>query len=327
MKDTGSQAQSHEIWCDYLRCIAMSMVIALHASGLWLTGPMSSVDWRIANAVNSACRPSVPFFFMISGYLLCRSKPMSFPAYARKRITRIALAFFIATGFALIYRIFTGEHLGVASSWEWISTPQFYHLWFFYTIAFVYVGLWIMRPNGVNPVTGTIACFAVIFILDRRGESFAAFLLYAMAGYFIGIAPRSKRTAMLFVPVGVIMLAIVYAETASISSKAGHLDQTWYRYTSTPVAAASFLLFYSIRNLLSTPPISAIIQHISSASLFIYCAHPFLIDYFIRIHPELIKIGANFGILILVFGSVFFLMAVRYLGKILLPLRPTKIII
>ncbi|UEP18736.1 putative O-acyltransferase [Shewanella phage vB_Sb_QDWS] len=327
MSKNNGETQSHETWCDYLRCIAMTMVIALHASGLWLIGSMSSVDWRIANAVNSACRPSVPIFFMLSGYLLCRGKPMSFLTYARKRIARIAPAFFLATGFALIYRQFyIGEHLSIASAWQWIYIPQFYHLWFFYTIAFVYVALWVVKPNAIRPITGSIVCFALIFAMDWRGESFAAFLFYALAGYFLGTAPRSRRAPMLFIPAAVIMLAIVYAETASASNQAGHLDQTWYRYTSLPVVTASFLLFYSARNMLSTLSASAIVERVSFASLFVYCAHPFVIDALTREYPKFTEIGAIFGIPILICGSTILLVIARQLGRTLFSRRSPSLI-
>ncbi|WP_341679035.1 acyltransferase family protein [Niveibacterium sp. SC-1] len=298
-----AEMRRNESWCSLVRVFSMLMVVALHSSGLWLTGSdVTSANWRFANAINSACRPAVPFFFMLSGYLICRGASMPFAVYARKRLWRIGPAFLLATGLALSYRAATGEHLGVSVLWSWITTPQFYHLWFFYPLAFVYVGLWLLRPTAsAEPVPGIFVCFALICILDWRGESFAAFLLYAFAGYFIAATARSRQMSVLATLAGVVMLMWVYVATARVSAAAGHLDQQWYRYTSLPVVAASFLLFFAMRHLLDEIRIPRVVERASAASLLVYCGHPFIIDAISRRFPALVpEIGAPTGIALLV---------------------------
>lgn len=259
----------------------MLMVVALHASGLWLGGDVTSVNWRIANAVNSACRPAVPFFFMMTGYLLYRSVPLPFATYLRKRLWRIVPSFLFFTGFALAYRVGLGEHLGVDAAWQWLIVPSFYHLWFFYAIAFVYVGVWFLRPTKVTPAVGALGCFGLLCYLGWRGESYAAYLLYAVAGYYLGVAQLSGRAAMLTMAIGTVSLAWICVETISVSMMVGHLDQRWYEYASLPVVIASFALFYAARYYMRTVS-HLVMERAAAASLFVYCGHPFIIDALAR---------------------------------------------
>lgn len=54
--------RGNEHWCTNLRTVAMFMVIALHASGLWQYGGINTLNWNMANVINSFSRPAVSFF-------------------------------------------------------------------------------------------------------------------------------------------------------------------------------------------------------------------------------------------------------------------------
>ena len=59
---------SHKIcWIDNLRAVACLMVIVIHTTTWYITGPMAVTGhwWDIANLLNSASRVCVPLFFMI----------------------------------------------------------------------------------------------------------------------------------------------------------------------------------------------------------------------------------------------------------------------
>ena len=58
-------------WIDNLRGIACLMVVMIHTTAWYVTNAasVSTLDWGVANLLNSASRVSVPLFFMISGYL------------------------------------------------------------------------------------------------------------------------------------------------------------------------------------------------------------------------------------------------------------------
>ena len=52
------------------------MVILIHTFGSLVVdhSNVGSMEWTIANLIDSLCRPSVPLFFMISGALLLRKE-------------------------------------------------------------------------------------------------------------------------------------------------------------------------------------------------------------------------------------------------------------
>jgi surface polysaccharide O-acyltransferase-like enzyme len=268
-----------ESWCTNMRTLAMLMVVALHASGLWLYSGMNTLDWSIANAINSFSRPAVPFFFMITGYLLCTSKPLPFIEFMRKRFSRIAPSFIFVTAFALLYRTLKGESIALNVLWQMFYTPQFYHLWFFYAISIVYLGIWLFRPSSNSPVSGAVGCLAL--------ETLSAYIFYAMAGYYIGNIPKYRFAPAASIVVGIACLTFIAMATKKLSFQSGAVNQFWYEYTSIPVVLGSFSLFYGLRYLLDSFKPSKLIEYLSAASLFVYCFHPFIIDAGYAKFPQL----------------------------------------
>ena len=65
------------LWCDLARAIAAALVVLIHVAAKWFEnyGRISAVDWQTANILDSAARLSVPWFFMLSGFLLFQRKP------------------------------------------------------------------------------------------------------------------------------------------------------------------------------------------------------------------------------------------------------------
>jgi len=287
-----------ESWCTNLRTMAMFMVVALHASGLWLFSGMNTFDWNVANAINSFTRPAVPFFFMITGYLLCGSKQLPFVEYMRKRFSRILPSFIFVTVFAIIYRMSTGESFSLSVLWQMFYTPQFYHLWFFYAISIVYLGIWLFRPFSNSPVSGTLGCLALIFIVGGslaqfvagwtiRMETLSAYIFYAMAGFYIGHIPKYRFAPAVSLGVGVACLVFITLATRRLSIQTGATNQFWYEYTSMPVVLGSFALFYGLRHTLDSFKPSTLVENFSAASLFVYCFHPFIIDAGYARFPQL----------------------------------------
>jgi surface polysaccharide O-acyltransferase-like enzyme len=276
----------------------MFMVVALHASGLWFYSGMNTFDWNMANAINSFTRPAVPFFFMITGYLLCGSKQLPFIDYMRKRFSRILPSFIFVTVFAILYRMSKGESFALNVLWQMIYTPQFYHLWFFYAISIVYLGVWLFRPSSNSPVAGALGCLALIFIIGGslaqfvsgwtiRMETLSAYIFYAMAGYYIGRIPKYRFAPSASLVVGIACLVFIALATRKLSLQSGSINQFWYEYTSFPVVVGSFFLFYGLRHVLDSFKPSKAVEYMSSASLFVYCFHPFIIDAGYARYPQL----------------------------------------
>lgn len=308
---------SNETWCTYVRLLAMIMVIALHSLGPWLLNtPIASGEWSAANALDSLSRPSVPLFFMLSGYLLSKGGPLPWVTYFRMRIMRIGPAFLVTTAFAVAYRARHGEQFDSAILWQWLVSPQFYHLWFFYALAFVYVALWVVKPSPISPLSGALCCLGLTILAGGglahfttgyliRYEEFLVYFFYALGGHYVANIRLSKRAAALCFAATVGFVAAIFLLTRGVSLAAGQLDQQYYGYGSVAVVCASFSLFYGLRNLFEGWHAPPTINVLSASSLAIYCGHPFIIDTVMRRVPDLMqRFSVGWGITMLIIASI-----------------------
>ena len=123
-------------WIDNLRGIACLMVVMIHTTTWYVTNAhsVSPVTWDIANVLNSASRVSVPLFFMISGYLFFGERSAQ-----PRHFLRIGLCLLFYSTVALLYiALFTSINVELALK-NLLQKPVFYHLWFFFAIAVIYL--------------------------------------------------------------------------------------------------------------------------------------------------------------------------------------------
>ena len=123
-------------WITNLRGIACMMVVMIHSTSWYITHPhaITLMEWDIANLLNSASRVSVPLFFMISGYLFFGERSAQ-----PRHFWRIGLCIAFYSSLSLLYiALFT--HINVELSLKnLLQKPVFYHLWFFFAIAVIYL--------------------------------------------------------------------------------------------------------------------------------------------------------------------------------------------
>lgn len=94
---------------------------------------VSPVTWDIANVLNSASRVQRAAIFMISGYLFLANAAPAAPFLAY----RLMSDFYSAI--ALLYiALFTSINMELALK-NLLQKPVFYHLWFFFAIAVIYL--------------------------------------------------------------------------------------------------------------------------------------------------------------------------------------------
>ncbi len=98
-------------WADNIRFIAIISVIVVHtaATGVYLFNNVPSIDWWIANVMNSSLRFALPFFFLLSGALNINNDYDAITFY-RKRFFRVFLPFvfwgiLFSLGFWLYYLV------------------------------------------------------------------------------------------------------------------------------------------------------------------------------------------------------------------------------
>lgn len=88
--------QSHIVWLDVIRTVAMLMVIGVHCIDPFYISPTlgSLPEYKHWAAVyGSLLRPSVPLFVMMTGLLLLPIREQSLGVFYKKRIYRV-ISFF-----------------------------------------------------------------------------------------------------------------------------------------------------------------------------------------------------------------------------------------
>ncbi|MCW0144699.1 acyltransferase family protein [Escherichia coli] len=205
-------------WIDNLRGIACLMVVMIHTTTWYVTNAhsVSPVTWDIANVLNSASRVSVPLFFMISGYLFLANAAPS------RAISCVSAYVCFYSAIALLYiALFTSINVELALK-NLLQKPVFYHLWFFFAIAVIYLVSPLIQVKNVggkmllvlmvvigiianpNTVPQKIDGFEWLPInLYINGDTFY-YILYGMLGRAIGMMDTQHKalswvSAVLFV--------------------------------------------------------------------------------------------------------------------------------
>ena len=279
-------------WIDNLRGIACLMVVMIHTTTWYVTNAhsVSPITWDIANILNSASRVSVPLFFMISGYLFFGERSAQL-----RHFLRIGLCLLFYSTVALLYiALFTSINVEISLK-NLLQKPVFYHLWFFFAIAVIYlvspliqvkhVGgkmlLVLMVVIGIianpNTVPQKIDGFEWLPInLYINGDTFY-YILYGMLGRAIGMMdtqhkPLSWMNAALFIA-GVF---IISRGTLYELQWRGNFADTWYLYCGPMVFICAIALLTLVKNTLDTRTVSGL-GLISRHSLGIYGFHALII--------------------------------------------------
>lgn len=261
-------------WIDNLRGIACLMVVMIHTTTWYVTNAhsVSPITWDIANILNSASRVSVPLFFMISGYLFFGERSAQL-----RHFLRIGLCLLFYSTVALLYiALFTSINVEISLK-NLLQKPVFYHLWFFFAIAVIYlvspliqvkhVGgkmlLVLMVVIGIianpNTVPQKIDGFEWLPInLYINGDTFY-YILYGMLGRAIGMMdtqhkPLSWMSAALFIA-GVF---IISRGTLYELQWRGNFADTWYLYCGPMVFICAIALLTLVKNTLDTRTVSGL---------------------------------------------------------------------
>ena len=144
VESSGQQSRVAELDC--VKGIAILMVILIHASDtVFSRNHDFDIEWFLAMVATSLSRVCVPWFVIVSGFLvLNREKTASFRQFYCRRFARILFPFmFWLTVHTLWRHLYEHEHLS-ARQWlvEILQGPVYYHLWFLY----MFVGLYLAAP-------------------------------------------------------------------------------------------------------------------------------------------------------------------------------------
>lgn len=289
------------VWADLTRATAALLVVALHTFGHWLysLGSIPNSAWQIFNWIDSSTRASVPLFFMLSGALLLgREKQWNF---LWRRASRIIppLLFFSVVAFVFTSTL---DRANYVSPWRWITTPAYFHLWFFYKIAALYPIFFIMNPSRIDPRAGFFVSLCGVLVFGGGIEQWKiaaftghevtfAYLLYGFGGYFGSFCRFTRRDAIVCGVVFVACVVWIAIGTSERSFKAHTLDETLYGYVAIPVVIAAFAGFVSLKVLgesvfvKRSAAASRAVRLLSRHSIGIYGLHAFILQFSYLVIP------------------------------------------
>ncbi|MDN8600874.1 acyltransferase [Citrobacter sp. S2-9] len=279
-------------WIDNLRGIACLMVVMIHTTTWYVTNAqsVSPMNWDLANVLNSASRVSVPLFFMISGFLFFGERSAQ-----PRHFLRIALCLLFYSGVALAYiALFTSINAELSLK-NLLQKPVFYHLWFFFAIAVIYLVSPLIQVKNVsgkmllvlmvmigiianpNTVTQKIGGFEWLPInLYINGDT-VYYILYGMLGRAIGMMDTQKR-ALTGISALLCITAVVVISRGTLYELRwrGNFADTWYVYCGPAVFIFAISLLTLVKNTLNKQTVP-LLGLISRHSLGIYGFHALII--------------------------------------------------
>ena len=285
-------------WIDNLRAIACLMVIVIHTTTWYITGPLavSGIHWDVANLLNSASRVCVPLFFMISGYLFFGERSAQ-----GRHLLRIVLCLLFYSAVALAYITWLTPISEGRSLLKLLQKPVFYHLWFFFAIIGIYLLSPLIQVKNVPPryVVLLVVVLAVLANPNTISQSVGPFhwlpvnlyvsgdsiyyLLYALLGRAIGGMDTEKRGITGLAALAYIAcVAGIALGTKQMLRINGAFNDTWYLYCGPLVFIAAISLLILSKNALNQRSLP-ILTTISRYSLPIYGFHALFI-HFLRTH-------------------------------------------
>ena len=293
------QSASRAQWADALRVVACLMVVGIHVCGVgWYSLPAESLDWNVANVIDSALRGAVPLFFMLSGAFLLEKDPEP-----KKLLLRTLRLFLLWLVFALLYAVRRDGFWLWKMPTYWLSeaTDDHYHLWFLRTMVCLYLispalralvvwkdGKWVPWLLGVFLVFGVLRA-SFDFPL-RQGETWirakklfipelCGYSGYFMLGWYLKTkVPALKRgQKWLCALVYLLAWALIALGTRGYSLALGVNDERLYEYTHLPVFLEAVCLFLLFRDGKDTPA-RGFIAGAAPLTLGVYLLHPLLID-------------------------------------------------
>lgn len=304
-------------YLDYLRVLSCLMVILVHACEFFYVGAdapaiANDTDRWVVGIIDSALRPCVPLFVMISGYLLL---PVTMPAatFIKKRMTRVVVPFIIwsvlyATLPLLWAEIDLDGSLGRLGHLLINFNDASGHLWFVYMLIGVYLVMpiispWLERANRREELAVlAVWAFTMFFPYMRDymgpvyGECFwnEFHMFYYFSGHvgyvvlahylrrWVDLTPaRALAISLPLIVVGYVITAGVFMDRSYYATSMAQLEVSW-RFC-TPNVAMMALGMFLLARFIKAGRCYNLIRALSIDSYGIYLMHIFFLSMWFKI--------------------------------------------
>ena len=265
-------------YIDFMKGIAIIGVIVIHIATERLSQCYNVTDLIIYEAFYGLARFSVPFFFMVTGYLMLRpSKELSLKKLYLNYILRIIVAAFV---YGIIYKI---ERMILDNSYDGIlgfvkgyvvefATGKLeFHFWYVYAIVGVYIAIPILRAFIKSADRRLIEYFLIVwvianlfFVISKSGYipfvsnvldqyhfvgMFVEYLGYPVLGFYLMNYDFSKKVRIISVVVGLLFIVVAIGLTVYDVVLYGQYRIEYMAYCGIFVMAYSVGMCFIFKNL------------------------------------------------------------------------------
>lgn len=312
--------------------ISSFAVVVLHTNGCFWKFSKERY-WITANIIESVMYFAVPVFFMITGVTLMNYRERyTLKQYAKKRIQKTVIPFFIWSILGIFYLI-ANDAWVLDLSWSGIQ-DMFLRIinmdvisiyWFFGALFSVYLSIplfgSIEKEVRIKVFTYIIAVtffFNILlpFLSNVLHFSYvskvtvpvgSSYILYVLLGYVLHNISFSKIQRGVLYLLSVIGLLMHILGTQILSFRAGEVDVTYKDYLNVPCVLYSigvFVLFKELGERIKSPKLWSILHRISNYTFAVYLLHWFIRDtiereWDVNIYSISYRIGAPILIYIL----------------------------
>ncbi|KAA9022279.1 acyltransferase [Niallia endozanthoxylica] len=284
------------LYLDWLRVIAITMVVTIHISGgiVQVNYFDAPTNWLAANFYESISRSAVSLFVMISGaVLLGDNREFQYKPFFTKRMSKL---FIPLIGWSMIY-------YGYQVFAEWypsFSLKEFIvlfltngvsgHFWFMYMMIGLYLTVPIINVFIRHAKKRDIEYFLILWIYASVivksmkfiwGYSFSIelymvtnYIGYFVLGYYLHHFPLKRiweKTAIVFGGISIfVTFVLTYYDTKAAG---GILQEFWYENHAPNVLLSSIGIFLLCKNLFAKRKLGFVFHQISRLSYGIYLVH------------------------------------------------------
>lgn len=290
------------VWLDNSRILAIFAVVFLHSAAHVVVGnEIGSENWWIGNIYDSAVRWCVPVFVMVSGALLLDPrKQEDINIFYRKRLSRILFPIIFWSLFFLLWSSLKGAMKGKPLTIlelvkNLASGKPYYHLWFLYMIAPLYLVTPFLRKIISASSRNEIKLLVVIsFVVvqinnianfwrpDNQADIFINWFLsyipYFLLGYLIQTDDSGYPRYILWgIFVSTIILTAIGCWT--LATKEGLTAGLYfYNYFSVTVIPMSISALYILKTYNKPIAGDQLTKLISKLTLGVYLIHPITLE-------------------------------------------------
>ena len=173
---------------DILRIVAILMVVIVHTVAPFMSYPVGSVEYAVANIINGCSRLGVPIFVMVSGALMLdENKNIAIKDILFKYVKNIFILLF---SWAIIYSVFNNIFKPIVEkqsiNWTIVFSDMlngYVHLWFLFMI----IGLYLITP--------ILKCF-----VNKKNANYVAYFL--VLAFIFCLLPKTIDVPLNFFGVG-----------------------------------------------------------------------------------------------------------------------------